>query len=367
MTGADKGLSRRLKVGGALLLVLGGLVPSLIVLQESSFIPEEERIKWSWSWQRALSAESIFWSLWLLFLPLITRLVRRFPLDARRWARHLPFYVVAAAIITTLHLVMHVALANSFLLPPRDRVDRFFINWGGSMTTYEVFTFAALVTGIHAYGYARRYKEEVLRVAELEAQLVRSQLESLKTQLQPHFLFNTLHAISALMYQDVEAADRMIARLSGLLRASLQSAPRQRVPLREELEFLQGYLEIEQARLGDRLTVRTTIAPATLDASVPNLILQPLVENAVRHGIAPRLRPGQISIDARRNGDELEIEIQDNGPGLAQGSFTEGIGLGNVRARMERLYGPYHRFELKNGASGGLTVRLVLPFQIHEA
>lgn len=362
MTGTPQGHSRWAKLGAALAATTA--VSVLFVLQEYALLQPHFRDEWSW--KRALITEASFWGVWLPALPLLARMVRRFPLDATRWARSLPVYVVAAPLAATLHLAIHLAIANPFLLPPRPYQERFLLNWGGGATTSEVLTFTLLVAAFHAHAYAKRYQEEALRAAELESQLVRSQLEALEMQLQPHFLFNTLHAISALMYQDVEAADRMIARLSGLLRASLQSTPRQRVPLREELEFLRGYLDIEQARLGDRLTVTTTIEPETLDAAVPNLILQPLVENAVRHGIAPYRRPGHICIDARRAGDGLEIEIRDDGPGLAGKPPGAGIGLGNVRARLARLYGPAHRFELRDGAPRGLTVTLALPFQIHE-
>lgn len=359
-TGQDP--TRWMKLG--ILIVLGVLVPMLAILQDYAFVQPHKKVPWSWP--RAIANELPFWYLWLLLLPPLAHMVRRFPLDARRWWWRLPVYLLATAVFTTVHLALYLALMNPFQTPPQPFREKFLANWGQSMTTYEVFMFAVLVAGIHAHAYAKRYQEEALRASELKSQLVRSQLEALKMQLQPHFLFNTLHAISALMYQDVEAADRMIARLSGLLRASLQSAPRQEVPLREELEFLQGYLEIEQVRLGERLTVNMAIEDECLDATVPNLILQPLVENAIRHGIAPRVQPGHLAVDARRSGDDLEIMIQDDGLGLSRSAFKEGVGLSNVRSRMERLYGPAHRFELRDGESGGLTVTLTLPFKLHE-
>lgn len=363
MTDTPKGRSRWSKP--AIAVAATAAVSLLFVLQKYALL--EPRFKEGWSWEHALLTEAAFWGVWLPALPLLARMVRRFPLDAKRWAWSLPVHVAAAPIAATAHMALYLLVANPVLLPPRTFRERFFLNWGGGATTSEVLTFTLLVAGLHAHAYAKRYQEEALRASELESQLVRSQLEALKMQLQPHFLFNTLHAVSALMYQDVDAADRMIARLSDLLRASLRSAPRQSVPLREELEFLGGYLDIEQARLGDRLTVTTTIEPEALDAAVPYLILQPLVENAVRHGIAPHRRPGHISIDARRAGADLEIVIQDDGPGLARKPLEEGIGLGNVRARLARQYGADHRFELRDGAPRGLTVTLALPFEIHEA
>jgi LytS/YehU family sensor histidine kinase len=181
-------------------------------------------------------------------------------------------------------------------------------------------------------------------------------------QLHPHFLFNTLNAVSALMHQDVELADRMIARLGDLLRTTLDNADKQEVPLQQEIDFIRPYLEIEQARLGTRLSIGIDIDPNTVDARVPNLILQPLVENAVRHGIAPRPGPGRIEISARRENGHLHIQVRDDGAGIKQiDRLKEGVGLSNTRARLEQLYGPAHRFELKNGH--GFTVSVTLPFR----
>jgi LytS/YehU family sensor histidine kinase len=189
----------------------------------------------------------------------------------------------------------------------------------------------------------------------------------LKTQLQPHFLFNTLHSISSLNYDDPKAANRMLARLSSLLRLTLEKDSAQEVSLKEELEFLQHYLEIEQIRLGDRLTIKMDIAPETLDARVPNLLLQPIVENAIRHGIAPYSTPGQISIAARRDTHSLCLEVSDNGPGLAGKSVGSGVGLPNTRERLYQLYAKDARLELANRENGGLVVRVLLPFHLHVA
>jgi two-component system, LytTR family, sensor kinase len=187
-------------------------------------------------------------------------------------------------------------------------------------------------------------------------------------QLNPHFLFNTLHAISALMHKDVEAADCMIARLSDLLRYALESTDAQEVPLKQELAFLERYLEIEQTRFGDRLVVRKQIDPLALEALVPTLILQPLVENAIRHGIEPHARRGEIRLSARRDAGMLHLEVRDNGGGLitANGSPEEGVGLSNTRARLAELYGDRHRFEFRNADQGGLIVHLVIPCRLES-
>jgi len=212
---------------------------------------------------------------------------------------------------------------------------------------------------VTAIEYYRQFRLRELKASQLEAQLAVAQLEVLKMQLQPHFLFNTLHAISALMYRDVGSADRMVTRLSDFLRLTLDSAGVQEVTLKREMEYLDKYLEIEQVRFGDRLEVRRAIDPATLDLLVPNLVLQPLVENAVRHGIAPRASGGRIEVTSRVHEGTLTIEVLDDGPGA--GAIREGVGLSNTRARLEQLYGADARLEIGNAPAGGFSARLTLP------
>jgi LytS/YehU family sensor histidine kinase len=185
----------------------------------------------------------------------------------------------------------------------------------------------------------------------------------LKTQLHPHFLFNTLNAIAALIYTDVEAAERMLARLGDLLRLTLEDFGVQQAPLARELEVVRHYLEIEQARLGPRLRVDWRVAAEATDALVPTFLLQPLIENAIRHGISPRSKPGRIEVRAWRKGEELCLEVRDDGPGLrAEGKAGGGVGLSNTRARLQHLYGTGQRFEIGNDAHGGCVARVVLPF-----
>src|SRR5207245_153138 len=191
-----------------------------------------------------------------------------------------------------------------------------------------------IVSVSHTVNYYRKYQERETRASELERSLSQAKLQALQMQLNPHFLFNTLHAISSLVHKDAEAADRMITRLSDLLRYALKSTESEEVPLRQELDFLSGYLEIEQTRFGDRLKVRMDIAPETLDALVPNLLLQPLVENAIRHGIEPRAKPGRIDLRSRCESGQLKLAVRDNGLGLSPGSeLREGVGWCNMRAR----------------------------------
>ena len=181
-----------------------------------------------------------------------------------------------------------------------------------------MMTYWAIIGFWHATAYYRVAQDRALKASRLETRLAEAQLQALQRQLHPHFLFNTLNAISALMHRDVEAADQMLARLSDLLRIALDQRGAQEVALKDELEFLEKYLEIEQTRFGDRLVVRYDVEAETLDAQVPNLILQPLVENSVRHAVAVRIEPGLIEIRARRVGTNLELSVHDNGPGLLQ-------------------------------------------------
>jgi two-component system, LytTR family, sensor kinase len=213
--------------------------------------------------------------------------------------------------------------------------------------------------------YYRRYREREVQTSELRRELTEARLEALRMQLNPHFLFNTLHAISALIHESPEAADRVVARLSELLRLSLDQSKPQEVPLSEEIGFLEQYLEIEQTRFADRLKVEKQIEPETTDALVPYLILQPLVENAIRHGIEPREEQGKLGIRARRNNGTLELRVTDNGAGLSQqetASLREGIGISNTRSRLQHLYGANCRFELVNVVGGGLEACLDIPF-----
>ena len=226
-----------------------------------------------------------------------------------------------------------------------------------------------VVFGHSGWHYYQRFRERELQTMQLQRELSDAKLEALRMQLNPHFLFNTLHAISALIHENPEAADRVLARLSELLRLSLDQTKAQEVPLREELAFLDRYLEIEQTRFSDRLSIDKEIAPETQEALVPYLILQPLVENAIRHGIEPREEHGKLAIRARRNNGSLELQVTDNGAGLpdkGDRSVREGIGLSNTRSRLRHLYGDKSRLELVSAQGGGLEARIEIPFHTKE-
>jgi LytS/YehU family sensor histidine kinase len=228
---------------------------------------------------------------------------------------------------------------------------------------WEMMTYWTIVGLSHAVLYYRESKDRALRTAQLETRLVEAQLKTLQQQLHPHFLFNTLHAISALMHRDVEAADRTLTRLSDLLRLTLESIGQPEIPLQAELDFLTKYLQIEQTRFADRLIVRFEVQPEALDTLVPNLILQPLVENAIKHGVAKKVGPGHIDISARREGDKLRMEVRDDG--MSEDALTalqKGIGVSTTRARLQHLFGADYRFEFHRQPTG-LSVVVAIPWQ----
>jgi sensor histidine kinase YesM len=303
---------------------------------------------------------------WVPLTLAIFWLVQRFPFGQGKGLRNLLIHVAACLLFGFLQTVFMV-LAAEFIrhdIPKPTLTAKVLLLYFVAKLNNNTFFYWAILAIAHILNYHRQFRERELRTAQLEARLAQTQLQILKMQLHPHFLFNTLNAISALIHMDVELADRMIARLGDLLRATLANAHTQEVPFKQELDFIQPYLEIEKARLGSRLTVHLEIDPAVMDARVPNLILQPLLENAIRHGIAPRAEPGRIELRAQRENGFLRLDIEDDGPGLPPSEhIPAGIGLANTRARLERLYGANQRLELTNGPNGGLHVGITIPFE----
>ncbi|HEX2251321.1 MAG TPA: histidine kinase [Gemmatimonadales bacterium] len=227
----------------------------------------------------------------------------------------------------------------------------------------RLLAFLAIVTLGWSARYFALYRSRHLHASDLETRLAKTHLQVLKMQLQPHFLFNTLNTIAELVHTDPVAADQMITRLGRLLRLSLDHASHQVVPLRQEADFLRVYLAIEQVRFQDRLQIVWDLAPETLDAAIPTLLWQPVLENAIRHGVTPLGGRGQVVISSRREAEDLVLEIRDNGQGLPPGGLPrEGVGLRNVRQRMDQLYGPRARFTLAPALGGGTVATLRIPF-----
>jgi len=229
-----------------------------------------------------------------------------------------------------------------------------------------VLIYWVVVTGTHAIAYAQGLRERERRLLELEARLTSARLHALQMQLNPHFLFNALNGIATLMYRDVDRADAMLMKLAGLLRHVVDRGPQTRVRLRDELDFLDRYLALEQMRFGDRIRVQRELNPATLDAFVPNLLLQPLVENAIKHGLEPLLEGGTVTLRSSRNADgRLQLEVEDNGKGLVPGKTAEGgVGTANVRVRLRQLYGSAGSITFSSPPNGtGLWITILLPWE----
>jgi two-component system LytT family sensor kinase len=306
------------------------------------------------TWREAAAPQFIYAYLWVPGSILVLWLAERFPVEGRLWRRNVPAHLLfATAFVFLISGAFHVTYFSLFVKNPNQHYTLVAtLRWiiYNSSENYGIYGLLVLLNQV--FRYYRRFREGELRTSRLQTQLTRAQLEALKMQLQPHFLFNTLHSISALLHRDPDAADRMIARLGDFLRLTLENSGAQEVSLQKELEFLTCYLEIERVRFQDRLTTSVEVEPAALDAPVPNLILQPIVENALRHGIAQTRGPGRVEISAKRANGSLRIQVRDNGPGLAaitrpDDGLREGLGLSNTRARLEQLYGAAHRFELE--------------------
>ncbi len=306
------------------------------------------------------------WYPWLVLAPLVFRLCRHFRFDGGAWWRSALVHVPASFVFGGLWTLIRWFLS---FIPWIDEkpldIERIAV-----AHLYLWFLSYWILVGVHeAWRNYRRFTQGELRASQLEARLAHAQLEVLKGQLHPHSLFNTLHAISTLIHRDPDAADEMLAQLSDLLRMTLATVGVQEVPLQQELEVLHRYLEIQQTRFADRLRVIVDVPADTLDIRVPNQVLQPLVENAIHHGVDARRGDGLVEIRARAEGDMLRLEVRDDGPGLkstpgaAPKPAGTGIGLSNTRARLHELYGPKSALELADYPAGGTLVSLLIPLR----
>ena len=327
------------------------------------------------SWGEAFTRALLLWYLFLPIVPLAIALAQLLPAAQGHRLRNLAIHSLIALAVGAVHPYAYV-LAYSLATQPRwaIAVARFSLPyvhyWYMQDLLMAVLAYAMTATATYAFLYYRSFQQGQLRAAQLQAQLANANLTALKMQLHPHFLFNALHSISALQMTDREAAQKMTALLGDFLRMTLRDLDRQEIPLRQEFEFLRRYLAIEQMRFGSRLRFSVEAAAEILDAAVPQLILQPIVENAVRHGIAPYGCGGEIAVSAVRDGQRLLLTVQDSGPGILeerlQAPSSSGLGLANTRARLSQLYGEAQRLTLENLSGGGFRVRIEIPFHISE-
>ena len=305
----------------------------------------------------------VYWPVWAALTPLIFFIARRFPLGRNRWHPNLLINLLAALLLPVLQRAVYLLIAWPIQAVMGETISFLDVLLYNLPLGLVVGGIILLVSHLKA-----DLTNDELQMSRLKAELSQAQLQALTMQLQPHFLFNTLNSISALLHKDVKAADRMLAQLGDFLRLTRKNADEQTVLLKEELEFLRCYLEIEQVRLQDRLRVRYEVEPETLTAQVPNLLLQPIIENALIHGVGQSLGPVQVVISAGREDGKLILRIKDNGAGLKGNcdGYKEGFGIANTRARLESAYGPDHRFDLRREPGGWTTAAFELPFVVTE-
>ncbi|MFZ5495038.1 MAG: sensor histidine kinase [Verrucomicrobiota bacterium] len=316
------------------------------------------------TWGQAIGYSLGDWYVWAVLSIPILLLARRFPPEGAHPWRTAGVHLAAGLVCSLVYVLLRslVGVAHGRLVDEPVAFAEVFRPLLVKTYPFNLLVYGVIVTISHAVDYYRKYHERTVHALELEKHLTEARLQSLLRQLKPHFLFNTLNGIASLMHTDVPAADRMLVRLSELLRLTMHHPGQPLTKLRDEIAFIEKYLEIERIRFRDRLTARVDADPAVLEAAVPSLILQPLVENAIRHGIEPRPGAGRIEIGARRDGARLVLTVRDNGAGQPPGGFTrEGIGLANTRARLRELYGDDHEFTLANHPEGGLEISLRIP------
>ncbi len=321
-------------------------------------------------WSRAFVQEVVYWlSCGVLAFPIVW-MCRYLHRGAHGWVRYALALTLGAIIATALQPAVAWSIARALAAldlcltacaEGLNFVPQYFVERAIRSAGINLAVYVGFVLAWHAVTYYGEARDRQLKALELESSLHQAQLQALRSQLNPHFLFNALHSIAELVHDNPKLAEKLIVRLGELLRQVLQSATLQEVTLADELDFIRGYIDIEQMRLGERLRVEWAVPPELLTARVPSLILQPLVENAIQHGIAPMSKAGVLTISARRDGQSLVLEIRDTGPGMAQPIGRQpGIGLSNTRARLQRLYGDRQKLELIG--DDGLLVIVRIPF-----
>jgi signal transduction histidine kinase len=307
-------------------------------------------------------------AMWALMAPLILQMREKVPLRRGRWVGGIGFHFAMSFVVMATYYLGRMLASSLFLDDMDGEMEDGF--WTASLRGFYGRNIIDMVYywAVLAFGYSleiyHRYKNEELKAAQLEARLIETELKALREQLRPHFLFNTLNTVAVLVReQRNDDAVTLIARLSSLLRMSLDNTRVQEVTVRQEMDFLDRYIEIQKARFSDRLHVDVAIEPAAMEARIPNLLLQPLVENAILHGVAPKPGPGRVEVRGRVEDGQLLLEVRDDGPGLGDGSrrAKEGVGLTNTRERLAKIYGTHGQLSLRSEPGHGVAVQIILP------
>lgn len=305
--------------------------------------------------------------MWALMAPLILRLREKVPLSRGGWLGGVGFHLTMSFVVMATY---YLGRMLAYMVLEREPLGDF---WPMALKSFygRNIIDMAYYWGVLAFGYSleiyQRYKSEELRSVQLEARLIETELKALREQMRPHFLFNTLNTVAVLVRENKnDEAVNLIARLSSLLRMTLDNTGVAEVTVRQEMDFLERYIEIQQARFSDRLSVSIAIEPAAMEMRIPNLLLQPLVENAILHGIAPKAGPGRVDVTGRVEAGQLHLEVSDDGPGLGDGTkrAREGVGLTNTRERIAKIYGPRGHLSLRSEPGRGVSVQIILPCRI---
>ncbi len=350
------------------LIILCVWVFAAIVFSTFTFLQESITSQPSPYW-RYLSWQTSSCLTWFLLTPLVIQIVSRFPLERQHLGRNFLIYLVSGLLLIVIHTVSDALVLPNLGFHPQMKLEsftkafRFFLVW---YFVWNLLIYIAVLGVTFGINYYRKFSERELRTTQLEATLAKTRLQALKNQIHPHFLFNTHNSIIELIHSDAETAEKMLTNLSDLLRLALENTDIEEVTLKQELEFSNKYLEIEQIRFEERLKVKLEIDPNTLDTIVPNMILQPLIENALKHGIAPLLEGGTIKVSSEQKDGILHLSVADDGVGIAADEISRinyGIGLSNTQERLKFLYNGNHNFEIKQNGEKGLLVKLSFPFQ----
>ena len=343
-----------------LLIAAASLLPALLSAV-TSYLNSRLSGRGGTDWG-AVIFPSLLWLVFGAFTPLVYALARRFPLRRERIVRAAMAHL-GGALVMCFGWVSAGFLVSLLLnrRPPGESVLRYYASLILTSLTLCMFLYFAVLGCIYALAYYREAREREAQQSRLAAQLAEARLGALRMQLNPHFLFNSLNAITVLVRdRNTRDASRMLELLSGVLRQVLQGGKRKAITLDEELQFVEKYLAIEEVRFSDRLQVRLSIEPGVRDSLVPEFILQPLVENAVRHGVSKRGEAGLIEITGRESGGKLMLSVRDNGPGYSPSS-ANGVGLANTRARLETLFGDEGRLDVSNAEGGGTIATVLFP------
>lgn len=315
------------------------------------------------NWIYGIMTSMPWWYIWAILTPVILWVARKYPVTRDTWKRVVPsVYIPLMLLLLAVHAAVNLLLFRATGLHDTLNYSLLQVHFTSRMHV-NAMAFWTVLGFYNAFDYYRKYQEREKQASLLELQLAQANLRALKMQLNPHFLFNTLHSVSALVRKNENPmAIKMLGRLGEFLRLALENQGTQLVTLNEELDFLERYLEIEKIRFQERLQVSMDVDASLLDHSVPNLILQPIVENAIHHGIAPHSDAGQVQIRAFREEDKLVMQVEDDGPGMKNTEIArKGVGLSNTQERLERLYGQHQQLKLMNGKSGGLLVHIEIP------